>query len=130
MEKIIKKLKEMSGEFNQLKAVNHRVGKEKYYDLSHMLDRIIDRIYPEKDANRLKSSSIISCYIVHEQSEAEEQEEYIEKITLKIRTIDTIIGEFELFGFDNFKPVKEKVEVGGGINTGFLSLGAKKTMEK
>ena len=40
----------------------------------------------------------------------ERQEDYVDNIGLSIRVIDTIKSEYALFGFDDFKPMKEKVE--------------------
>lgn len=110
IEKIIDKLKEMKDEFTTLKSANHKQGNDKFYTLSQLLDRIIDRIYPEKDAKQIKANSSSSFRVIADKTEAQEQEEYIYDIDLKLRTIGTVLSEYEIFGFYDFKPVKEKAE--------------------
>lgn len=47
--------------------------------------------------------------------DAYHQDQYLESITRDVRAISTIINEYELFGFDDFTPVKEKKETKWGV---------------
>lgn len=104
MENIIKKLNELEDRLLGLKEVNYQKGYDEYHSITQLLERIIDRIYPEKDARQLKSK------MYRRYGEEENQDDYLYDIDLAIRVINTIWGEYELFGFDDFKPLKEKVE--------------------
>ena len=120
----------MNDDFEALKKEHYRQAREKYYQLSQLLERIIDRIYPEKDAKQLKNNLYPIAYIATAKSDAEEQKEFCDDIDMKINVIKTILEEYELFGFDDFKPVKEKVETEAGIKAGIFNLSRKKTREK
>ena len=80
MEKVLSKIKELKAKLEDLKNKNHRGGQDEYYSLVQFLERIIDRIYPEKDAKKLKSQLYHIAYVVRERTEAEKQEKYIEDI--------------------------------------------------
>lgn len=113
MEHIIDKLHELKENLNQLQNLNYSEGNEDYESTRQLLERIIDRTYPEKDAQDLKRKLTVVSGLVATSSgisEPEHQNRYLEGISKAIRVIDTIVIEYELFGFDDFKPVKEKVE--------------------
>jgi len=132
-EKIIKRLKELKKSLNNLKKQHRSKGEEKFDLYRDLLKRIIIRIYPEKDAKEIQEKLIHKSWIVNNETLGNDkywQEVYIEKIDLSLRAIDTILEEYKLFNFDDFKPIKEKVETEAGIKTGFLNLGRKVTREK
>ena len=113
MEKIIEKLNELKGMFEELKSVYHKKGEEEFDTTRDLLNRIIDRTYPEKDAKDLKDKLIHKSWVISSstiEDDAYWQKFYLEKIDLSIRVINTILQEYELFGFDDFKPLKEKTE--------------------
>jgi len=125
LEQIIDKLHELKEKLNQLKNLNYREGSEDYESIKQLLERIIDRTYPEKDAQDLK---IQLDAFSRARYEAERQNLYLKGITNAVRVIDTILDEYELFGFDDFKPVKEKVETEFKVGIkDFVSYGKKKT---
>jgi hypothetical protein len=130
MEKILNKIKELQEKFEALKSKNHQEGQNEYYSLTQFLERAIDRIYPEKDAKSLKSQLYHIAYVARQRTESEKQEEYIEDIDMALRVVNTILEEAEVFGFDDFKPVKEKIETEFGVNQGKFSLFRKNTKEK
>jgi hypothetical protein len=110
MEAIVKKLKSLNKTLRNLKGVTYKDGNDPYLNIYQLVERIIDRVYPEKDAKILKSEMCHYCDFGYEISESEKQKEYEEKIDFVIRVISTILEESELFGFDDFKPIKEEVE--------------------
>jgi hypothetical protein len=111
MEIILNKLNDLENRLQELKSVNYQQGKNEYRSITQLLERIIDRIYPEKDAKQIKSKmQYVRDWVLLEKNDRKEQEDYTNNIDLAIRVIGTIKGEYELFGFDDFKPLKEKVE--------------------
>ena len=110
MEKIIKKLKDIKKQLESLKQKHHGEGKEEYYQIDQIIQRIIDRIYPEKDANDLKQKMRRLLFVGGDSTDVEDQKDYNLDLDLAIKVVTTIIEEYELFGFDNFKPIKEKIE--------------------
>jgi ribosomal protein L29 len=111
MEKIIIKLNELKESLNNLKRQNHSGGEDDFKSFRNLIRRIIDRIYPEKDAKELKERLVHKSWIITG-NETEEywQKFYLIKINLSLEVINTILEEFKLFGFEDFKPIKEKVE--------------------
>lgn len=120
MEKVLSKITELKEKYEDLKKKSYKDGGEEHSSLSQFLRRAIDRIYPEKDATNLKRQLYHIAYFGGEQTEAEKQEEYIDHINMALRVINTIIEEAEVFGFDDFKPIREKTEI--GLNKGKPSL--------
>ncbi len=104
MEIILNKLNDLENRLKELRSINYQKGRDEYYSITQLLERIIDRTYPEKDAKEIKRN-LYQVYVA-----GGGQEKYVVDINLAIRTISTIRSEYELFGFDNFKPLKEKVE--------------------
>ncbi len=127
MEPVLNKLNDLENRLLELKSVNHQNGKDEYRSITQLIERIIDRIYPEKDAKQFKSKLYRGIYVAcGERTEEEEQEEYVYDIDLATRVIGTIKSEYELFGFDDFKPLKEKVETEWQIGTDKLGYFKKK----
>ncbi len=127
MEKIIDKLKKLRNELQDLKKVHHTKGKEKYKSIVSLLERIIYRTYPEKDAKLLICKLHILRGLSFEKlPDSEEQNEYVYDVNLALKVINTILEEYELFGFDDFKPIKEKTETETGIKAGPFSYRKKK----
>ena len=129
-EKVIEKLNDMKIRYEELKKVRRLEAKDEYYKMTEVLERIIDRVYPEKDAKNLKYKLHQHLWIAVKQTEAKDQEDFCDDIDLKLRIIDTILEEHELFGFNDFKPIKQKVETEAGVKVGIFSLNRKKTTEK
>jgi len=111
MDKIIDKLNELKVEFENLKILYYSKGEEKYNQMNSILRRIIDRTYPEKDAKGLKGELVNKFWILTG-NETDEywQNTYLDKLDRAMKVIGTIVEEYKLFGFDDFKPIKEKVE--------------------
>ena len=109
MKDIIKKLEELKNELLELKKMNHATGTPRYYSITQLTERIIDRIYPEKDSKTMKRKLFIVVGFAG-RNEIEKQKDYVDDIDRNIRVIDTILEEFKLFGFDDFKSLKEKTE--------------------
>ena len=110
-QKIIDKLKELRALFETLKAQHHSKGEKDFDSYRELLKRIIDRTYPEKDAKELKDKLAHKCWAISgEETDEYWQKFYLTKVELSLSIINTILEEYELFGFDDFKPVKEKVE--------------------
>jgi len=107
--RIIQKLNSLYEELEELKQKHYSEGQERLYDIHTLLERIIYRIYPDKDAKRL-INSMYSAVTIATSDDAYNQREFITSIERAQRTIRTIKEESELFGFEDFKPLKEKIE--------------------
>ncbi len=131
MERIINKLKEIKNSLNDLKTRHHSKENDDFESYRDLIKRIIDRIYPEKDAKELKDRLVYKSWIITG-GETDEywQQFYLNKIDLAIRVIDTILNEYELFGFNDFKPIKEKVETEAKLRAGIFNFGRKTTRER
>ncbi len=110
MEKIITKLRDIKKTLEDLKQKHHAEGKEEFSQVDQVIQRIIDRIYPEKDAMDLKHKMHRNFFVCGDSTDAEDQENYLYNLDLVIKVVTTILEEYELFGFDDFKPLKEKTE--------------------
>lgn len=111
MEKIILKIKELKENLEKLKEAHYSKGRKEFYSILSLLDRIIDRTYPEKDAKDIKKKLHRTLFIyTGKETDGEKQQEYLRDIDRAIRVIETITEEYNLLGFDDFKPIKEKVE--------------------
>lgn len=110
-QKVIDKLNELKSTLEELKKQHHSKGEKEFESYRSIIKRIIDRVYPEKDAKELKDKLVHKAWIISG-NETDEywQKFYLTKIDLATEVIDTILEEYKLFGFDDFKPVKEKVE--------------------
>ncbi len=111
MSKVDEKLNEVKDSLNNLKTQHHSKGEDELTSYQNLIERIIDRIYPEKDAKELKDK-LVNRFWILTGNETEEywQKSYLDKIDRTIRVINTILEESELFGFEDFKPIKEKTE--------------------
>ena len=103
-QKIINKLNELKVSLNELKNQHNSKEDNNLKSYQDLLKRIIDRIYPEKDAKELKDRLTTRLFW------SEQQISYLDDINRAMRVINTILEESELFGFDDFKPIKEKTE--------------------
>ena len=130
MEEIQNKLDELHNKLQELRSISYQDGKNEYKKTTQFLERIIFRIYPEKDAKQIKSKLYDDLFVVYERTEVQDQEEYVYAIDLAIRVIETIKAENELFGFEEFKPLKEKVKTEKQIGGEIWGLSYKKTTEK
>lgn len=110
-QKITGKLNELKKSLTDLKAQHHSKGEDSLKSYQDLLERMIDRIYPEKDAKELKEK-LGNRFWILTGNETDEywQNSYLDKIDRITRVINTILEESSLFGFDDFKPIKEKVE--------------------
>jgi hypothetical protein len=129
MEKIIAKLQVLETELENLKKVYYKEGEERYYEIKKLVERIIYRIYPDKDANRLVKSLNNWGATLAGADDSFYQEEFVRNLNKFQRFIRTIKEEYELFGFDDFKPIKEKVETEMGVKAGIFKMSRKKTKE-
>lgn len=131
MEKIIAKLNELKSSFERLKNEHHSKGEGEFDKNRDFLERVIDRIYPEKDAKELKLKLIHDCWATcGNETDTYWQDFYLTKIDLSLKVINTILEEAELFGFEDFKPIKEKIETEGGVKAGIFNFKRKVTREK
>jgi hypothetical protein len=108
---------------------DHLEGWEDLLYQINFLERVIDRIYPEKEAKKMK---IKLHYSPNKPADFMFKKEiaYVEKIKRAKNTIKLIIDEYAYFGFDDFNPVKERVETEAGIKAGIFKLSRKKTRER
>ena len=111
MNKINEKLNEIKSSLNTLKTQHHSKGENELTSCQNLIERIIDRIYPEKDAKQLKDK-LVNRFWILTGNETDEywQKSYLDKIDRTTRVINTILEESKLFGFEDFKPIKEKTE--------------------
>jgi len=126
-QKIIDKLDELKSSFEELKKQHHSKGEKKFDSDRQIIERIIDRVYPEKDAKELKDKLIHKAWIISG-NETDEywQKFYLTKIDLALGVINTILEEYKLFGFDDFKPIKEKTETEVQIGSNKIGFWRKK----
>jgi len=111
MSKINEKLNEMKESLNNLKSQHHSKGEDNLTSCRNLIERIIGRIYPEKDAKELKNKLVDRFWILTGgETDTYWQNSYLGNIDRAIMVIDTILEESELFGFEDFKPIKEKTE--------------------
>ena len=116
--KIIKRLDEIKDELGRLRDSHYKTGRDKQYSLKSEARMIIRRVYPNYQEVERK---LISCYFgVALDNEKLHQEEFITSLNDLTRTIEIMKSEFELFGFDDFTPVKEKIETEVQIGSGKL----------
>lgn len=130
MEHIAEKLDDLKDRLNELKNINCHEGNDDYESIKQLLERIIDRTYPEKDAQDLKTKLDVFAPFVPISSvryESARQNRYLKGITKAIRVIDTILIEYELFGLDDFEPVKTKIETELKVGLKDISYRRKKT---
>ena len=126
-QKIIDKLKELKKSLTNLKKQHHSKGRDDFESYRDIIKRIIDRPYPEKDAKELKDRLIHKSWaITGDETDEYWQKFYLTKIDLAIRVINTILEEHSLFGFDDFKPLKEKVETEVQIGSNKLAFWRRK----
>lgn len=110
MDKIIENLHKIRRDLEHLRGEQHSEGEEEYQQILQLIRRIIDRIYPEKQAENLKRNLIRIIFSGEMTDEAQEQENYLYDLNSAIRVVTTLIKEGEIFGFQDFKPLKEKTE--------------------
>ena len=128
-ENLLVKLKKMQDILSKLMKKDNSEGWENLSYQINLLERMIDRIYPDKEARKMKIKLHSSPNMPNDFM-LKKEIAYKEKIKRAKVTIKLIIEESELFGFDDFKPIKEKVETEGGIKTGLLNFKRKVTREK
>jgi hypothetical protein len=130
--KVIGKLQEFRNDLRELKSVNNEKGRGRLSQISSILDRIIERVYPEKDATRLKSEAhppvgcVIGCRSQSEY-EAEEEQDYQDEVDNVTRVVETILEEHELFGLEDFEPKREKKETEWQVGHSKIGYIKKKT---
>lgn len=129
-QKILTKLEELNASLIELKKQHHSKGEEEFESKRELIRRIIDRIYPEKDAKELKDKLIHKAWIVTgNESDEYWQNFYLDKINMSLRVISTILEESKLFGFDEFKPIKEKTETEFGFGLNKLAFWRRKKVK-
>lgn len=108
-EKIISKLKEYKKDLEDLKNEHHDQGSKKKRAIHDKIVMFVRRIYPNPDTV-LKKIFPQFGFAVGTDDDSYWQKRYIDSLEDEIRAVDTIIEEYELFGFDNFEPIKKQVE--------------------
>ena len=126
MEKFIDKVDELLKNLEGISKLPHLEGEDKLQTIMDVINRIIDRVYPEKDATELKKKMIVRHIAFGELTDEEKQNDYVLGINRAIRVINIIKEEFELFGFDDLKPIKEKVETEWQVGSDKLGYFKKK----
>lgn len=124
MEEIQSKLNDLQNKLQELRSKRYQDGQNEYESLIQFIKRIIDRLYPEKQATELKKELFMSW------GSENTQKDYVIHIDLAIRVIGTIKAEDELFGLDDFKPLKEKVKTEWQLGSEKIGAMFKKTKEK
>ena len=118
--KLISKLKELGEKLDNLKNKKYLEGERELYEIQDLIERIIRRIYPEKDAKNLISKLYFYVGGSRETTEYEKQKKYLDMINKTQKTIKIILEEYELFGFDDFEPIKEQHEFSFGFGKTFF----------
>lgn len=128
-ELIMKRLGEYKETLKRIRDDHYRDSEDVYNDVYQKIITAIKRIYPEpNDKMKQFFSSAFAARVGADDHYW--QQRYIEQIDEAIRAIDTMTEEFELFGFGDFKPVKEKIETTVGIGKETFGFMRKKTTEK
>lgn len=118
------KLKDIQDRLTEMLNSNYDDEEVNYH--INFLERVIDRIYPEDHAKKIK----IKLHLTpNSPSDFMLKKEIAHKNKLKraISLIGLIAEEDTYFGFEDFTPIKEKVETEAGIKTGILNLKRKVT---
>lgn len=124
MEEIQSKLNDLQNKLQALRSKRYQDGQNEYESLIQFIERIIDRLYPERQATELKKQLFMSW------PDGNTQTVYVTHIDLAIRVIGTIKAEDELLGLDDFKPLKEKVKTELQLGSEKFGMMFKKTKEK
>ena len=129
-QKIIDKLNGMRLSLIELRKLHHSKGNALLKSHRDLLERIIDRIYPEKDAKILKKKLVNQSWaLTGNETDDYWQNSYINDIDSAIGVIETILEEYSLFGLDNFEPIKEKVETEFQIGSDKVGFWRKKKIK-
>ena len=90
-QKIIDKLNEIKNSLNRLKKKHHSKGGDEFESDREIIRRIIDRVYPEKDAKELKDKLVYRHWIITG-NETDEywQKFYLDKIDMSIHQSHSI----------------------------------------
>jgi len=123
------KLKDIQDRLTEMLKSNYLEGKEEVHYHIDFLERVIDRIYPEDHAKKMKIK-LHSTPNTPSDFMLKEEIAYKEKLKRAISVIGLIADEDTYFGFDDFTPIKEKIENEAGIKIGPFKLGRKTTKEK
>lgn len=126
MEEIQSKLNDLQNKLQALRSKRYQDGQNEYESLIQFIERIIDRLYPERQATELKKQ----LFIYWPCGSGNTQTDYVTHIDLAIRVIGTIKAEDELLGLDDFKPLKEKVKTEWQLGSEKIGAMFKKTKEK
>lgn len=110
---IMERLEGLKSQLLELKRETHTKGRTKFEKISQEYSMIIRRIYSEQERINYIVGSVPS---ICNKANEEEQEEYLRDIDSCIGCIDLIKREFDLFGFEDFTPLKKKteIEISGG----------------
>ncbi len=124
-EKVMSRLDEISGELEKLKSSNYTEGRKKEGELYNEINMFIRRIYPNYKEVERKLFSVGG--VVASNSPELHQRDFLRDIDRLITAVNTIKREFETFGFDDFTPVKEKVETEYKVGSDKIGFYRKKT---
>ena len=120
------KLKDIQDRLTEMLKSNYDEEEVNYH--INFLERVIDRIYPENHAKKMK----IKLHLTpNSPSDFMLKKEIAHKNKLKraISLIGLIAEEDTYFGFEDFTPIKEKIETEAGIKAGIFKIGRKVTRE-
>ena len=106
IKRMVDEVKNMKRKLEDLKLINPSFGKDEYYSIEKLLERLISKIYSEKEATELRNC----LYSYTPDYGYYGVEEYVCDINRLLGVINTILKEYEICGLDDFKPVKEKIE--------------------
>jgi hypothetical protein len=100
-------LKELRDKLLPLKNLNHKEGEDELNRIKKQIKMTIRRIYPNPEK---VEKSLFSSLWVGTDVEEYLQKDYLDDIEECVVAIETISTEIEVFGIDDFTPVKEKTE--------------------
>jgi hypothetical protein len=107
-EKIITHLESLKSELEEIKKSYNETNTSRLSDISSKISMIIRRVYPNH--KEIEDKFFERGPKIYYDNDELFREYYASDCNQAIRAIDTIIEEFKLFGFDDFTPIKEKIE--------------------
>ena len=107
-QKIVAYLENLRVDLEQMKGVYNRSNTTALSDIRSKISMIIRRVYPNH--KEIEGKFFDPGPRMYYDDDELFREYYVSDCNQAIRAIDTVVEEFRLFGFDDFTPIKEKVE--------------------
>ena len=107
-EKIIIHVENLKSELEEIKKSYDTANTSRLADINSKISMIIRRVYPNH--KEIEDKFFKRGPRMYYNDDELFREYYVSDCNQAIRAIDTIIEEFKLFGFDDFTPIKEKIE--------------------